>query len=91
MDLMQEAHRHFRVVLSRGAFAMTVSPYLSGLEAAFQRARNMDAPLDQRLAVIATAIRALNASVAEAVDRMVTRLQSRPRHRRGDAIVCVAG
>ena len=41
---------------------------------ALRHARNMDAPLDARLAVVAEAIRELRPTYAEAVDRLVARL-----------------
>jgi peroxiredoxin len=41
---------------------------------ALRHARNMDAPLEARLAVVAEAIRALRPAYADAVDRLVARL-----------------
>lgn len=45
------------------------------LEEATQKAIAMDAPLNERMAVIANAVRALSTTFAEAVDRLVERLQ----------------
>src|SRR4030095_16451485 len=42
---------------------------------AVQRAIALDAPLNERMAVIANAVRSLSTTFAEAVDRMVLRLQ----------------
>ncbi|SJM29022.1 peroxiredoxin-like family protein [Mesorhizobium delmotii] len=46
-------------------------------EQAVQAAIDLDAPLSERLAVIAAAIRRLDASYADAADRMVMRLQDK--------------
>ena len=50
-------------------------PLIAALEDAFQRSRHMDASLDERLNVIADAVRDLSAPFAEAVDRLVDRLK----------------
>ncbi|ESY66221.1 MULTISPECIES: peroxiredoxin-like family protein [Mesorhizobium] len=44
-------------------------------EQSVQAAIELDAPLNERLAVIATAVRRLNADFADAVDRLVERLE----------------
>lgn len=54
---------------------MTTSPLVAALENAVQRARELDAPLNQRLTLIADTVRGLSTVFAEAVDRMVLRLQ----------------
>lgn len=46
------------------------------LEQSVQAAIELDAPLNERLAVIAAAVRRLNAEFADAVDRLVDRLES---------------
>jgi len=46
------------------------------LDAAFERARGLDAPLGDRLQLIADKVRGLSTEFAEAVDRFVERLQS---------------
>lgn len=43
---------------------------------AFEHARMLDAPLNERLANYATSMRGLNAPMAEAVDRLVARLKN---------------
>ncbi len=48
----------------------------AALEAAFERAKALDAPLNHRMQVIADAVRELSSEFAEAVDRFVGRLQS---------------
>src|ERR671914_2264885 len=58
-----------------GSRLMSPKELADALEDAFQQARDMDAPLGERLAFIADAVRSLNASFAEAVDRLVIRLQ----------------
>jgi peroxiredoxin len=45
------------------------------LDAAFEEARALDAPLSERLAAYAQSVRELQAPFAEAVDRLVVRLQ----------------
>jgi peroxiredoxin len=54
---------------------MTPKELAEALEEAFQHARDMDAPLGERLKFIADAVRSLSVSFAEAVDRLVIRLQ----------------
>lgn len=54
---------------------MSANALLAALEEAVQQAREMDAPLNERLTVIADAVRSLSTMFAETVDRMVTRLQ----------------
>jgi peroxiredoxin len=54
---------------------MTPQPLVEALEDAFRRARDLDASLNDRLTVIADAVRDLSPPFAEAVDRLVTRLQ----------------
>lgn len=54
---------------------MTTSPPVTPMERALRQAREMDAPLNDRLAVIADTIRALNPVYADAVDRMVIRFR----------------
>jgi peroxiredoxin len=54
---------------------MTPKELAEALEEAFQHARDMDAPLGERLKFIADAVRSLNESFAEAVDRLVIRLR----------------
>jgi peroxiredoxin len=53
---------------------LSSKPLVEAVEAAFQRARDMDAPLNDRLQVIADAVRVLSPSFAAAVDRLVSRL-----------------
>jgi peroxiredoxin len=54
---------------------MTPKQLAIALEGAFQHARDLDASLSDRLKFIADAVRSLSASFAEAVDRLVIRLQ----------------
>jgi peroxiredoxin len=54
---------------------MTTNPFVPPLEMAVQQARESDAPLIDRLTIVAEAIRALNPVYAEAVDRMVVRFR----------------
>ncbi len=54
---------------------MSANALVAALEDAVQQAREMDAPLNERLTVIADAVRSLSTLFAETVDRMVTRLQ----------------
>ncbi len=54
---------------------MTENALVTALEEALQQARDLDAPLDDRLAIVADRVRSLSATFAEAVDRMVARLQ----------------
>lgn len=54
---------------------MAASELVVKLEEAVQAAIALDAPLNERMAVIANAVRSLSATFAEAVDRMVRRLQ----------------
>ena len=54
---------------------MTTKPLVGSLEIAVQQARILDAQLSDRLAVIADAVRALNPTYSEAVDRMVARFR----------------
>jgi peroxiredoxin len=53
---------------------MTPEELAAALEAAFQQAREMDASLGERLACIARVVRSLSPPFAEAVDRLVERL-----------------
>lgn len=54
---------------------MNSNSIVAAVEEAFARARNMEAPLNEQLQVVADAVRALNPTFAEAVDRFVMRLQ----------------
>ena len=54
---------------------MSANALIAALEDAVQQAREMDAPLNERLTVIANTVRSLSTMFAETVDRMVTRLQ----------------
>lgn len=54
---------------------MTSKPLAEALDEAFQRCRDMDASLNERLQALADAVRTLSPSFAEAVDRLVSRLQ----------------
>jgi peroxiredoxin len=54
---------------------MTENALVTALEEAVQQARDMDAPLQERLDVVANRVRALSTDFADAVDRMVSRLQ----------------
>jgi peroxiredoxin len=54
---------------------MTTNPLVGSLEIAVQRARALDAPLSDRLAVVADAMRALNPVYSEAVEQMVVRFR----------------
>ena len=54
---------------------MTKATIADALDAALQQARVMDAPINERLAVYADALRANLAPFAEAVDRLVARLE----------------
>src|SRR5436309_1831589 len=54
---------------------MTSRPLAEALEEAFQQCRDMDASLGERLNNFAKAVRTLRPSFADAVDRLVTRLQ----------------
>ena len=54
---------------------MTKATIADALDAALQQARVMDAPINDRLAVYADALRANLAPFAEAVDRLVARLE----------------
>jgi len=54
---------------------MTPRPLAEALEETFQRCRDMDASLSDRLDSLANAVRTLNPPFADAVDRLVTRLQ----------------
>ena len=54
---------------------MTSKPLAAALEEAFERCRNLDASLNERLQALADSVRTLNPSFAEAVDRLVNRLQ----------------
>jgi peroxiredoxin len=46
------------------------------LQAAFERCRDMDGPINARLAAYATALKAINPDFAEAVERLITRLRA---------------
>jgi peroxiredoxin len=54
---------------------MTSRPLAEAFEEAFQRCRDMDASLSDRLDSLANAVRTLSPPFADAVDRLVTRLQ----------------
>jgi peroxiredoxin len=54
---------------------MTSTPLAEALEEAFQHCRDMDASLGERLASLAATVRTLSQPFADAVDRLVTRLQ----------------
>src|SRR5262249_9929926 len=54
---------------------MTPRPLAEALEETFQRCRDMDASLNDRLDSLANAVRTLSPPFADAVDRLVTRLQ----------------
>jgi hypothetical protein len=54
---------------------MTSKPLAEALEEAFEHCRDMDASLNERLQALADAVRTLSPSFAEAVDRLVSRLQ----------------
>jgi peroxiredoxin len=54
---------------------MTPKPLAEALEDAFQHCRDMDASLNERLQALADEVRTLSPTFAEAVDRLVTRLQ----------------
>ena len=54
---------------------MTSKPLAEALEEAFQHCRDMDTSLNQRLQALADAVRTLSPTFAEAVDRLVSRLQ----------------
>jgi peroxiredoxin len=54
---------------------MTANPLLAALEDAVEQARTLEAPLNERLTLIADTVRGLSTVFAEAVDRMVERLQ----------------
>jgi peroxiredoxin len=54
---------------------MTAKPLAEALEEAFQHCRDMDASLSERLDSLARAVRKLSPPFADAVDRLVTRLQ----------------
>ena len=54
---------------------MTSKPLAEALEEAFQHCRDMDASLSERLDSLAQAVRRLNPPFADAVDRLVARLQ----------------
>jgi peroxiredoxin len=56
-------------------YAPPSNPF-AALDDAFEQARALDAPLNERMRVIADAVRALSAEFATAVDRFVGRLQT---------------
>jgi peroxiredoxin len=55
---------------------MADNPLLAALEVAFQTARDMDAPINERLDLVAREVRALSPHFADAVERMIGRLQA---------------
>jgi peroxiredoxin len=55
---------------------MTSKPLTVAIEAAIERARTMDASVNERLKVIANEVRVLNPHFASAVDRLVGRLSA---------------
>jgi peroxiredoxin len=54
---------------------MTAKPLAEALEEAFQHCRDMDASLNERLQALADAVRTLSPTFADAVDRLVSRLE----------------
>ena len=54
---------------------MTSKPLAEALEEAFQHCRDLDASLNERLDLFADSVRALSPAFADAVDRLVVRLQ----------------
>ena len=54
---------------------MTSKPLAQALEEAFQHCRDMDASLGERLDTLANSVRTMSPSFADAVDRLVARLQ----------------
>jgi peroxiredoxin len=54
---------------------MTAKPLAEALEEAFQHCRDLDASLNERLQALADAVRTLSPTFAEAVDRLVSRLE----------------
>jgi peroxiredoxin len=54
---------------------MMSAPLPEAIEEAFRRCRDMDASLDERLESFAKAVRTLSPAFADAVDRLVARLQ----------------
>ena len=54
---------------------MAANELVVKLEEAVQEAIALDAPLNERMAVIANAVRALSTTFADAVERMIERLQ----------------
>ena len=54
---------------------MTSKPLAEALEEAFRHCRDMDASLSERLGSLARAVRTLSPPFADAVDRLITRLQ----------------
>jgi peroxiredoxin len=54
---------------------MTSKPLAEALEEAFRHCRDMDASLSERLGSLARAVRTLSPSFADAVDRLIARLQ----------------
>jgi peroxiredoxin len=54
---------------------MSTSPEAE-LQTAFERCRDMDGPINERLAAYATALRLINPDFAEAVDRLIVRLRA---------------
>jgi peroxiredoxin len=54
---------------------MTSKPLAEALEEAFQNCRDMEASLNERLDLFAGSVRALSPTFADAVDRLVNRLQ----------------
>jgi peroxiredoxin len=54
---------------------MTSTSLAEALEEAFQHCRDMDASLNERLQTLADAVRTLSPTFADAVERLVTRLQ----------------
>lgn len=61
---------------ARAAPAMSAADLVAALEDALRRSTELDAPLDARMAVIRDAVRALSTTFAEAVDRLVARLEA---------------
>lgn len=54
---------------------MLANPLVQALEAAVQRARELNVPLNEKLTLVADEVRSMSTLFAEAVDRMVLRLQ----------------
>jgi peroxiredoxin len=60
---------------SSGRHSMTSATFLERIEHAFEQARAMDVPLNEKLDYVAGAVRSISPQFGEAVDRLVGRLQ----------------